>query len=141
MPICGRYAAGDGLTDRSRPVYPAQVRGPGSLLRATMKLPYSYAARSAGAPRATRGLPRKPLVRRLFSRPRSRSGSPQASHAVLSIALLACGLLVSTRPLVTVSAGTVPSFDHVFLIVMENHAYSQIINSSSAPYINSLAKK
>src|SRR5689334_22207321 len=105
-----------------------------------MKLPYSYAARSAGAPTAMRGSPRKALVRRLFSRPRARSASPHPAHAVLSIALLACGLLVSTRPLVTVSAGTVPSFDHVFLIVMENHAYSQIIGSSSAPYINQIGR-
>src|SRR6266849_249645 len=27
MPISGRYAAGAGLTDRSPPVYPAEVRG------------------------------------------------------------------------------------------------------------------
>ena len=32
-----------------------------------------------------------------------------------------------------------PAFDHVFVIVMENHAYSQIMGSPSAPYINSLA--
>ena len=36
-------------------------------------------------------------------------------------------------------AATLPSFDHVFVIVMENHAYNQIIGSSAAPYINSLA--
>ena len=39
--------------------------------------------------------------------------------------------------------GTVPqgvkNFDHVFLIVMENHGYSQIINNPNAPFINSLA--
>lgn len=32
-----------------------------------------------------------------------------------------------------------PAFSHVFLIVMENHEYSQIIGNSQAPYINSLA--
>ena len=31
-----------------------------------------------------------------------------------------------------------PAMDHVFVVVMENHAYSSIIGSSSAPYINSL---
>jgi len=36
------------------------------------------------------------------------------------------------------SAG-VPAYDHIFEILMENTAYSQIIGSSSAPYINSLA--
>src|SRR2546423_1975420 len=33
----------------------------------------------------------------------------------------------------------VPSFSHVFVIVMENHEYGSIIGSSAAPYINSLA--
>ena len=33
----------------------------------------------------------------------------------------------------------VPSFSHVFLIVMENHEYGSVIGSSAAPYLNSLA--
>ncbi len=37
------------------------------------------------------------------------------------------------------AAGSVPTPDHVVVVVMENHAYDQIIGSSSAPYINSLA--
>ncbi len=37
------------------------------------------------------------------------------------------------------AAGPVPSPDHTIVVVMENHAYSQVIGSSSAPYINSLA--
>jgi phosphatidylinositol-3-phosphatase len=36
------------------------------------------------------------------------------------------------------AAGTVPTPDHTVVVVMENHAYSQVIGSSSAPYINSL---
>lgn len=36
------------------------------------------------------------------------------------------------------AAGSVPTPDHVVVVVMENKAYSQIIGSSSAPYINSL---
>ncbi|MFF4485541.1 alkaline phosphatase family protein [Streptomyces sp. NPDC001544] len=36
------------------------------------------------------------------------------------------------------AAGAVPTPDHVVVVVMENHAYSQVIGSSSAPYINSL---
>ena len=35
-------------------------------------------------------------------------------------------------------AASVPQLDHVFVIVMENTAYSSIIGSSAAPYINSL---
>jgi phosphatidylinositol-3-phosphatase len=34
----------------------------------------------------------------------------------------------------------VPHLDHVFVIMMENHGYSQIINNPNAPYINQLAK-
>ncbi|MYS21257.1 Phosphoesterase family protein [Streptomyces sp. DvalAA-14] len=37
------------------------------------------------------------------------------------------------------AAGAVPTPDHTLVVVMENHAYSQVIGSSSAPYINSLA--
>ncbi|MFF0477638.1 alkaline phosphatase family protein [Streptomyces sp. NPDC004284] len=36
------------------------------------------------------------------------------------------------------AAATVPTPDHVVVVVFENHAYNQIIDSSSAPYINSL---
>jgi phosphatidylinositol-3-phosphatase len=35
-------------------------------------------------------------------------------------------------------ASSVPAFDHVFVIVMENHSYSAIIGSAAAPYLNSL---
>ena len=48
----------------------------------------------------------------------------------------------SAAPSATTSAqpAAVPEPAHIVVIVMENHAYSQIIGSSSAPYINSLAK-
>ena len=36
------------------------------------------------------------------------------------------------------SAAGIPKFDHVYVIVFENHEYSSIVNSSAAPYINSL---
>jgi hypothetical protein len=36
------------------------------------------------------------------------------------------------------AAGAVPTPDHTIVVVLENHAYSQVIGSSSAPYINSL---
>jgi acid phosphatase len=35
----------------------------------------------------------------------------------------------------------VPSFTHVFVIVMENHEYEDIIGSPSAPYVNALAQQ
>ena len=38
----------------------------------------------------------------------------------------------------TAPASAAGSMDHVFVIVMENHSYNEIIGSTSAPYINSL---
>jgi hypothetical protein len=34
----------------------------------------------------------------------------------------------------------VPHLDHVFLIMMENHSYGQILNNPNAPYVNQLAQ-
>ena len=36
---------------------------------------------------------------------------------------------------------SVPAYSHIVIVMEENHSYSQIIGSSSAPYINSLAAK
>lgn len=35
----------------------------------------------------------------------------------------------------------VPGFSHIYLIVLENREYSQVIGSADAPYLNSLAQK
>src|SRR5258708_36342719 len=35
----------------------------------------------------------------------------------------------------------VPALDHVFLIMMENHGYSQILHNPNAPYINRYAQQ
>ncbi|PBC77239.1 phosphoesterase family protein [Streptomyces sp. TLI_235] len=40
----------------------------------------------------------------------------------------------------TAQAATLPTPDHVVVVVMENHAYSQVIGSSSAPYLNNTLK-
>jgi phosphatidylinositol-3-phosphatase len=59
--------------------------------------------------------------------------------------LAASTLLVSLSSPVFASASgssvTLPAFTHVFVIVMENHEYNEIIGSSSAPYVNGLAKQ
>src|SRR5579863_653656 len=58
-----------------------------------------------------------------------------------SAAILALGAAALT---VTVSAQTgavptgVPYLDHVFLIMMENHGYEQVIKNPNEPYLNSL---
>ncbi|MBV8799799.1 MAG: acid phosphatase [Alphaproteobacteria bacterium] len=39
----------------------------------------------------------------------------------------------------SLAAGSIPKPDHVVIVMEENHGYSEIIGSQSAPYINSLA--
>jgi phosphatidylinositol-3-phosphatase len=46
----------------------------------------------------------------------------------------------TTTTTTTTTTGGGGRYTHVVWIVMENHSYSEIIGSSSAPYINSLAK-
>ncbi len=46
---------------------------------------------------------------------------------------------VTTPTTTTTTTTTTTRYSHVVWIVMENHSYSQIIGSSAAPYINSLA--
>ena len=37
-------------------------------------------------------------------------------------------------------ANFIPAYDHIVVVVMENHSLSEIIGSAQAPYINSLAQ-
>ncbi|MFL6390072.1 MAG: alkaline phosphatase family protein [Terriglobales bacterium] len=45
----------------------------------------------------------------------------------------------SPSPVPSPTPATFPAADHVFLIVLENHAFSQVIGSPFMPYLNSLA--
>jgi hypothetical protein len=60
-------------------------------------------------------------------------------------AIVAAAALVGSASAVAITSSTaqaatsVPVFDHIVLVMFENHAYSQINGSSSAPYFNSLA--
>jgi hypothetical protein len=47
---------------------------------------------------------------------------------------------VAARPALADERRHVPHLDHVVVIMMENHAFSQIIGNPSAPFINSYAK-
>ncbi|MCD9141224.1 alkaline phosphatase family protein [Streptomyces albireticuli] len=64
-------------------------------------------------------------------RPRRRPGALIASFALAATSL---GLWASESS----AAAAVPTPDHVVVVVFENHAYGQVIGTSSAPYINSL---
>lgn len=58
--------------------------------------------------------------------------------AVASIALVLTGCLAATPQ---ARAATLPRPAHVVVVMEENHSFSDIIGSSSAPYINSLAQQ
>jgi acid phosphatase len=90
----------------------------------------------------------------------SASGSRRSRMALLDVGDLAGGKDgyrdyysssasdASLRPTLDVTYSTsttttpgLPAFSHVFTILLENKEYSQVIGSSAAPYINSLAKQ
>lgn len=48
----------------------------------------------------------------------------------------------NTSPSAAGTATTaVPRFDHIVVVVLENHAYSQLVGHSSAPFLNALADR
>lgn len=61
----------------------------------------------------------------------------RALASVAALALLA-GLAIVT-PAVSTSAASFPTYDHVFLIVLENQTLNSLINNPAAPELNALA--
>jgi hypothetical protein len=59
-----------------------------------------------------------------------------AATTALSLTFLASTTLAQQGPVPT----GVPPLDHVFVIMMENHGYPQIVGNPNAPFINQLAK-
>jgi hypothetical protein len=59
------------------------------------------------------------------------------------IAAMFCLLVVMSVSSIFAAEGPtpkgVPHLDHVFVVMMENHGYSQILNNPNAPFINKLA--
>ncbi|WP_329467382.1 alkaline phosphatase family protein [Streptomyces sp. NBC_01431] len=68
------------------------------------------------------------------SQPRART----AFLTALGVAVSSAGLWLGFGGTSHAATG-VPTPDHVVVVVFENHAYDQVVGSSSAPYINSLA--
>jgi phosphatidylinositol-3-phosphatase len=73
-----------------------------------------------------------------------------APAAALVVAACAIGAIAvfgeqeDNLPVPTADPGpnaAVPAFSHVFVIVMENHDYDEIISSEAAPYLNELAAR
>ena len=67
-----------------------------------------------------------------------------AAGAALLSFIAGCGRQESTSQgavsTVTERLSAFPQYDHVFLIISENHNYSNIINNPAAPILNALAK-
>ncbi len=59
----------------------------------------------------------------------------KAASFTVSVSLLASPLFAQEA---AVPQG-IPHLDHVFVVMMENHGYSQILNNPDAPFINQLA--
>lgn len=58
----------------------------------------------------------------------------------LTLVVAVAGCAAPSQGAASVSSKPVPRYDHIFLIVMENHDYDAIIGSSDAPHLNALAK-
>ncbi|MEV0844585.1 alkaline phosphatase family protein [Streptomyces sp. NPDC049954] len=64
----------------------------------------------------------------------------KAAASALALAAAATGGWLAFSGAAPAQAATaVPTPDHTVVVVFENHAYNQVIGSSSAPYLNSLA--
>jgi hypothetical protein len=58
----------------------------------------------------------------------------------IGVLLVALGAVAVTLPTASAGAATMPTYNHVFVIVEENHSYNQIIGDKNAPNINSWAR-
>jgi hypothetical protein len=67
--------------------------------------------------------------------------SPTSTTTYAATAVGAQGATATSAFTVTVTSGppVVPQFGHVVIVLEENHSYSAVIGSSSAPFVNSLA--
>ncbi|MEV7022151.1 alkaline phosphatase family protein [Kitasatospora sp. NPDC093558] len=59
-----------------------------------------------------------------------------ALAAALGLSAGSLGLWAATGDAAADTVAALPAPDHIVVVVMENHAYSQVIGSSNAPYIN-----
>lgn len=68
---------------------------------------------------------------------------PAAILTVLLVLQLGCGggFSSASNPQPTPVPAGFPTFNHVFLVVEENHSFSDVIGNSSMPYFNSLVSK
>ncbi len=67
----------------------------------------------------------------------------RATGGIAAVALVLGALLVPIAATTNAAAAAngIPAFDHIFVVMLENHSYNEIIGNSSAPYLNSLASR
>ncbi|MFD5465886.1 alkaline phosphatase family protein [Kitasatospora sp. NPDC127059] len=71
---------------------------------------------------------------------RSRRSRRTATAIGSAVALVAASAGLWAATATTAQAAGLPTPDHIVVVVLENHAYSQVIGSSSAPYLNNTLK-
>ena len=59
---------------------------------------------------------------------------------LFAVGMAAAGVLGVGSPLRAAAQPAVPKYDHVFVIVEENHGYSDVIGNAAAPNLNKLAQ-
>ena len=69
----------------------------------------------------------------------STSPSSAATASAIASASVAASPVASASP-AAIGASGVPRFDHIYLIMMENHAAGTVIGNTQAPYLNTLVK-
>lgn len=74
----------------------------------------------------------------MFGMPLSRSRRKTALATAFGVTAVGAALWAGIGSAQPAHAAGLPAPDHIVVVVFENHAYNQVIGSSSAPYINSL---
>jgi hypothetical protein len=70
-----------------------------------------------------------------------RAAALLAAAAALALALPGCGASSSSDRKVPPDPAPAPGPSHIFVIVMENKEYADVIGSSTSPYVNALAQR
>jgi hypothetical protein len=61
-----------------------------------------------------------------------------AVHRISATTFFSLGLAVALAPLTSRAFAATPTFSHVFIVLEENHSYSQVVGNPSMPYLNIL---
>src|SRR6266568_8489582 len=72
-------------------------------------------------------------------RPRGQSENRNMNRTITTLLVLVWGVFGGTEW--APAQSSLPQFGHVFIVMEENHAYSDIVGSASMPYLSSLITK